>query len=162
MLKCNNIAFVYICDMDFQKTSSRLDNIGITASTLCAIHCAIVPVMFTSLPLLGLGFLANAWLEWGMIALTLVIGACSIGLSYLRIHRKPLPLFLLIAGFTIIILGHMFTSGWAGILVVPAGGLLIAAAHFVNYKFAGRCKMNVAKMQTIPETQPGSSTVVNR
>jgi hypothetical protein len=50
--------------MDHHKTSARLDSIGITASTLCAIHCAAMPLLFTSLPLLGLGFLANAWVEW--------------------------------------------------------------------------------------------------
>ncbi|MGF7039773.1 CHASE2 domain-containing sensor protein [Mucilaginibacter lappiensis] len=128
--------------MDFQKTSARLDNIGITASTLCAIHCAIVPVLFTSLPLLGLGFLANAWVEWGMIVLALVIGVYSIGLSYLRTHRRPLPLFLLITGFVIIMLGHAFIKGWAEAIIVPIGGLLIAIAHFVNYKRTGACRHN--------------------
>jgi hypothetical protein len=133
--------------MDLQKTSSRLDNIGMTASTLCAIHCAVVPVLFTSLPLLGLGFLANAWLEWGMIVLTLIIGAYSIGMSYLRIHRKPQPLFLLTAGFAIIVLGHLFATGWTDMVVVPAGGLFIAAAHFVNYKFTGACRHNGKALQ---------------
>ena len=126
--------------MNFQKASSRLDHIGITASTLCAIHCAIVPVLFTSLPLLGLGFLANTWVEWGMIILALMIGTYSIGLSYLRTHRRPLPLILLITGFSIIISGHIFISGWAEAVVVPVGGLLIAAAHFVNYKCTGTCR----------------------
>jgi hypothetical protein len=126
--------------MNFQKTSSRLDNIGITASTLCAIHCAVVPVLFTSLPLLGLGFLANAWVEWGMIILALTIGVYSIGLSYLRTHRRRLPLILLTAGFITIILGHIFVSGWSEMVVVPAGGLLIATAHFVNYKCTGSCR----------------------
>jgi len=129
--------------MDFQKTSSRLDNIGITASTLCAIHCAVVPVLFTSLPLLGLGFLANAWVEWGMIIFALMIGVYSIGLSYLRTHRQPLPLFLLITGFVIIMLGHAFQKGWAEVVIVPAGGLLIAIAHFVNYKCTGACRHNI-------------------
>jgi hypothetical protein len=126
--------------MNFQKTSSRLDHIGITASTLCAIHCAIVPVLFTSLPLLGLGFLANIWVEWGMIVLALTIGAYSIGLSYLRIHRRPLPLILLTAGFAIIMLGHAFINGWAEAVIVPVGGLLIAIAHFANYKYTGACR----------------------
>jgi hypothetical protein len=133
--------------MDLQKTSSRLDNIGMTASTLCAVHCALVPVLFTSLPLLGLGFLANAWVEWGMIVLALLIGVYSIGLSYLRIHRQLLPLALLSAGFMAIILGHAFTNGWAEAVVVPMGGLLIATAHFVNYKCSGACKHNNRKLQ---------------
>jgi hypothetical protein len=46
------------------KLTSKLDRIGMTASTACAIHCAAVPLLITSLPLIGLGFLANPWVEW--------------------------------------------------------------------------------------------------
>ncbi|HEY2583370.1 MAG TPA: MerC domain-containing protein, partial [Mucilaginibacter sp.] len=57
--------------MKVVKHKSGLDNVGMTASVLCAIHCALVPLLITSLPLLGLGFLANPWLEWSMIILAL-------------------------------------------------------------------------------------------
>ena len=139
--------FVLHLHMDLQKTSSRLDHIGVTASTLCAVHCALMPVLFTSLPLLGLGFLANAWVEWGMIVLALMIGIYSIGLSYLRIHRQLQPLILLAIGFMVIMLGHAFTNGWAEAVIVPIGGLFIAAAHFVNYKYSGACKHDGHKLQ---------------
>jgi len=129
--------------MDFQKLSPRLDNIGITASTLCAIHCAVVPLLFTSLPLVGLGFLANAWVEWGMIIFALVIGVYSIGLSYWRTHRRSVPLFMLVSGFVIIMGGHAFTTtGKSEAMIVPVGGLLIAAAHYVNYRYTGACNHN--------------------
>jgi hypothetical protein len=128
--------------MEFQKFTSKLDNIGMTASTLCAIHCAIVPLLITSLPLIGLGFLANPLVEWSMIILALIIGVSSIGLSYFNTHRRILPLILLIIGFMIIIAGHAFIKNWVEAIVVPCGGLLIAAAHFVNFKFAGICKHN--------------------
>jgi hypothetical protein len=82
-----------------------------------------------------------------MIVLALVIGIYSIGLSYLRIHRQLLPLILLMAGFTAIIVGHAFANGWAEAVIVPIGGLLIAAAHFVNYKCSGACKHNDHKLQ---------------
>jgi len=126
--------------MEFPKLSARLDNIGMTASTLCAIHCAIVPLVFTSLPLVGLGFLANPWVEWSMIILAFIIGVSSIGLSYFRTHRKWLPLCLLVLGFLIIIGGHLFITGWIEGIIVPLGGFTIAAAHFVNYKYVGICK----------------------
>ena len=86
------IAYLYI--VKTIKHSSKLDHIGMTASILCAIHCAIVPILITTLPLFGLGFLANPWLEWGMIILALFIGIYAIGLSYFRSHRKLLPMGL--------------------------------------------------------------------
>jgi len=126
--------------MEFPKLTTRLDNIGMTASTLCAIHCAIVPLVFTSLPLVGLGFLANPWVEWSMIVLAFIIGVSSISLSYFSTHRKLLPLSLLVLGFLIIITGHIFITGWIEAIIVPLGGLTIAGAHFVNYKYVGVCK----------------------
>jgi hypothetical protein len=121
------------------KMAAKLDNIGMTASTLCAIHCAAVPVFFTSLPLVGLGFLANPWVEWSMIIVALIIGVSSIGGSFLNSHHRVLPLLLLITGFVTIILGHIFTKGWLEAIIVPAGGITIAVAHFINYKYAGTC-----------------------
>ncbi|TSD66267.1 MerC domain-containing protein [Inquilinus sp. KBS0705] len=122
------------------KKAVKWDSIGMTASTLCAIHCAAVPIFFTSLPLLGLEFLANPWVEWIMIILALVVGLSSIVTSYFRVHHKVLPLAMLIAGFLTIIIGHLFITGWIEAIVVPAGGLMIATAHFINYKYAGTCR----------------------
>ncbi|WP_461451766.1 MerC domain-containing protein [Mucilaginibacter sp.] len=129
----------YICDVEFNKVSTKLDSIGMTASTLCAIHCALVPVFITVLPLIGLGFLANPWFEWGMIILAFIIGVTSISSSYVRMHKKAVPLILLTIGFLIIISGHLFLKGWAEGVIVPIGGFTIAAAHFINYKYVGAC-----------------------
>lgn len=130
----------YLCSMARLKNALKLDNIGMTASTLCAIHCAAVPVFFTSLPLLGLGFLANPWVEWIMIIIALVVGISSIGSSYFKEHHRVLPLAMLILGFLTIIIGHLFTKGFVEAIVVPLGGITIAIAHFVNYKYMGTCK----------------------
>jgi len=111
-----------------------------TASILCAVHCAIVPLLITTLPLIGLGFLANPWFEWGMITFALFIGFYAIGSSYIKIHQKPLPIMLMLAGFLVIIGGHLFITDWHEAVIVPIGGLLIATAHFVNFRYAGACE----------------------
>ncbi|TWI98703.1 MerC mercury resistance protein [Mucilaginibacter frigoritolerans] len=131
---------MYICAMISPKHHSKLDNVGMTASVLCAIHCAIVPFLITSLPLLGLGFLSNPWFEWGMIIFALFVGSYAIGISYFRIHHKILPVSLLIMGFLVIIGGHLFITSWREAIVVPIGGLLIATAHFFNFRYTGKCK----------------------
>ncbi len=110
-----------------------------TASILCAIHCAVVPLLITSLPLLGLGFLANPWVEWSMITFAVFIGFYAIGLSYFRAHHKVLPIILMVAGFLIIIAGHIFVTDWREAIIVPIGGFHIAAAHFFNYKYTESC-----------------------
>lgn len=112
---------------------------GMTASVLCAVHCALVPLLVTSLPLLGLGFLANPWFEWGMITFAVFLGFYAIGLSYFRSHHRILPLILLFGGFAIIITGHLYVTSWREAIIVPFGGLLIATAHFFNYKYTTIC-----------------------
>ena len=129
----------YICGVNSKGRHSKLDHIGMTASTLCALHCAVVPLMLTFLPLAGLGFLTNPLFEWGMITLALLLGVSSIFMGYLRTHRRGLPLLLLLIGFALIILGHVYLQTWAEAIVVPAGGLIIALAHFLNYKFVEKC-----------------------
>jgi hypothetical protein len=126
--------------MTSKKLGSKLDHVGMTASTLCAIHCAIVPILLTFLPLAGMGFLAAPLFEWGMITLALLLGVSSIFLSYVRTHRRALPLLLLVAGFAALVLGHIYLKGWIEAVVVPLGGLTIAVAHFVNFKYVGSCK----------------------
>ena len=130
---------LYICNMKRSGYSSRLDGAGMTASILCAIHCAIVPLLITVLPLAGLGFLANPLVEWSMIIFALFIGFYAIGSSYLNVHHKILPVLVIISGFLVIIVGHAFVKGWREAIVVPMGGLLIATAHFINYRYAGSC-----------------------
>ncbi|TWR25880.1 MerC domain-containing protein [Mucilaginibacter pallidiroseus] len=118
----------------------KLDNIGMTASTLCAIHCAAVPVFFSSLPVLGLDFLANRWIEWFMIGVAMVVGVSAIWPGYFKHHRKLLPFALFISGFAIILIGHLFGhNSLAEAIVVPIGGITIAVAHFINYKYIGTC-----------------------
>ena len=110
-----------------------------TASILCAVHCAVVPLLITTLPLVGLGFLANPVIEWGMIIFALCIGVYAIGLSSFRTHHKRLPMLLLVLGFLIIIGGHAFITSWREAIIVPIGGLLIATAHFFNYRYSAMC-----------------------
>ncbi|MHB8207319.1 MerC domain-containing protein [Mucilaginibacter sp.] len=81
-----------------------------------------------------MNFLANPWFKCGMIILAFIIGVSSISSSYFRMHRRLFPLLLLSIGFTIIILGHVFITGWVEGIVVPLGGFTIATAHFINYR----------------------------
>ncbi|PJJ83274.1 MerC mercury resistance protein [Mucilaginibacter auburnensis] len=95
--------------------------------------------MLTFLPLAGLGFLTHPLFEWGMILLALLLGVSSIFLSYFRTHKRPAPLLLLLGGFVVIIAGHTLLHGWIEAIVVPVGGLTIALAHFLNYKYVDSC-----------------------
>jgi hypothetical protein len=128
---------VYICVMKLAVKSGRLDQIGMTASIACAIHCAALPVVATTLPLIGMEFLANLWVEVFMIIFSLTIGAISMLGTY-RQHRKMTPIIVLVIGFLLISIGHFLWHDMEAILI-PLGGFTIAGAHFINWKLMRAC-----------------------
>ncbi|MEH6307749.1 MerC domain-containing protein [Olivibacter sp. CPCC 100613] len=112
----------------------KMDRIGITASVLCAIHCALMPFVITLLPLIGLEFLSSPWVEISVIALSVLIGVTSLIPSYVKYHRKLAPLLLLIIGFILIFGAHLLGLHELEPVLVPLGGFAIAGAHFLNWK----------------------------
>ncbi|QJD98317.1 MerC domain-containing protein [Mucilaginibacter robiniae] len=111
----------------------RLDHIGISLSLLCAIHCAMLPLILTVLPLLGLGFLASEYWEIGIIGSSLIVGCTSLISSYIK-NRVVMPLLILVAGFTIITIGKLCITEAYEWMFMTAGGLLVATAHFYNWR----------------------------
>jgi hypothetical protein len=68
-----------------------------------------------------------------------MLGISSIAVSYFKVHHRVLPLILLVIGFFVIAVGHLFVS-MAEAIIVPIGGLTVAGAHFLNNKYAGVCR----------------------
>ena len=54
------------------------DAFGIAASLACAIHCALLPLVLTSLPLFGVNIIDNISFEILMIVLAFSVGAYSL------------------------------------------------------------------------------------
>ncbi len=116
----------------------RLDHLGIGVAVLCAIHCALLPVIITMLPMFGLRFLAHPLLEMGIILLSLIIALASLSRSWRR-HRSWLPGGLVIAGFTLILTGHFGVPEATEWLFLTAGSTLVAVAHLVNWRCSRKC-----------------------
>ncbi|MEQ7800474.1 MerC domain-containing protein [Pedobacter sp. ASV1-7] len=123
--------------------SVSLDQLGITASVACAIHCAALPFIITTLPLWGLEFLAHSWVELSMICLSLVIGICSLSTSFPK-HEKVLPIMVLVTGFGFIAIGHYAFHSLEAVLI-PISGFTIAAAHYLNWKYSRSCNHHKTK-----------------
>ena len=60
------------------------DALGISASIACAIHCALLPLILSSLPLFGINIIHHLGFEIGMIALAFAIGSYSMYHGYKR------------------------------------------------------------------------------
>jgi len=116
----------------------NLDGLGIAASMLCAIHCAVLPLLFTSLPLMGIDIIKNKAFEYGMIGLAFVIGSYALMHGYRRHHHRLIPFPLLGIGFVFLILKEVLPNHQVW-MVIPAL-LFIISAHFYNYWFCQKAK----------------------
>lgn len=111
----------------------NLDAFGVTASILCAIHCAILPLLMASLPILGVNIIHNALFEYGMIALAFGIGTAALWHGFHRHHRRLTPWFLFIGGMIFLIVKQIWPVYELALL--PFAVLLVIGAHGLNYRW---------------------------
>ncbi|MEO8001573.1 MAG: MerC domain-containing protein [Arenimonas sp.] len=113
------------------------DSVGSVGAMLCAVHCALLPLVIAALPALGISVLASTSLEWGFVMFATILAVTSLWQGYLK-HRVYRALAFLVPGLLAV---------WSGVLipdlhhsVVPhaivmtMGGTLIAVAHIINLR----------------------------
>ena len=107
--------------------------LGVSATVACAIHCALLPLFISTLPLFGVNILDNIYFEIGMISVAFLIGGLTLLHVYRKHHHKFLPLFLFIAGMFLLIIKHFFSSSiiW---LVIPSS-IFILSAYYLNWRY---------------------------
>ena len=119
-----------------------LDKAGAVASLTCAVHCAVMPLVVTLLPLVGLTFLADERVEWGLLAVSATLGVSSLCFG-LREHGSRRALIILAVGLSLLALGRISEERewgrWA-VLVVVAGGCTVAASHLLNRHLCHTCR----------------------
>lgn len=108
------------------------DALGITASLACAIHCALLPLFFTSLPVFGINVIQNIGFEILMVLLAFLIGMYSLYHGFKRHHHSLLPLIVFSAGFVFLILKLFFIKYENWLLIPGVTGIIVA--HLINYK----------------------------
>jgi hypothetical protein len=115
------------------------DRLGAGAATLCAVHCALLPLAMVFLPALGLEFLASHAFEGFFLAFTTLFAALSVGHS-LRVHGRFFAWWLLLPGLAVLwaerFVPWIHDHAVAHAVVMTLGGTLVAAAHLVNLRLA--------------------------
>jgi hypothetical protein len=108
------------------------DALGIAASVACAIHCAVLPLIMSSLPILGINIINNFWFEIFMILLAMGIGLHSLTHGFKKHHHRVLPIIVFIIGISLLLVKQIFHQYQIWFLV-PAV-ILIVSAHYINYR----------------------------
>lgn len=125
----------------------RLDRAGMWITTLCAIHCLLLPLILPMLALAGFAFIGEDALENTILGLSVIVGLWSL-VGGARRHGQWLLLLPLLAGALIYsqrdIFGHM---GEPFIILLGAG--LIIYAHWSNLKRSRR--INLSSSAAVPD-----------
>ncbi|WP_268036793.1 MerC domain-containing protein [Algoriphagus sp. PAP.12] len=121
---------------------AHLDFIGFSASLACAIHCAFLPFVISTLPFLGLGFLANPYIEYAVVLSSLFLALYALSHGYIRHHQKMLPILIVSLGFLIISIGLLWAPESLESVITPLGAIVIAWGHFLNWKAIKKSKVD--------------------
>ena len=116
------------------------DKVGITVSTLCFLHCLLVPISIAVLPVVAVGLIQSEWIHIAFVALAVPVAMIAQSQGYKR-HGSPIP--VLVAAFGLTFLGaallvhdiHWLETGLTGI-----GAGMVAASHLANHRMSGRSK----------------------
>ncbi len=106
-----------------------LDVLGAGLSFLCALHCALIPVLLILVPSLSLGIFASESLELGIIIGSLCIATVSLYRGFLK-HRRNR---VIASGvFCAVLMTGSWYMGYEQFAIM--GGVGLALCHLLNYR----------------------------
>jgi len=112
-----------------------LDTLGITASTLCIIHCMAMPFIITMLPFLGWQFLEGKMAHHVLAAFVITFALTAVVPGYFKHKRRDVLASMLLG------LGLVFYATFAPASILPEnlelplitiGNIILVATHWRN------------------------------
>ena len=125
------------------RTQLLLDKVSIGVSTICAIQCALMPILLVLSPNIFLANVDEHFFHLLLIWLVLPTSAlaCFLGCSK---HSDKIVLFGIVSGlFTLVfaaVFGHDLLGEIGEKVVTILAAVILALAHWRNYKL---CRKNI-------------------
>lgn len=114
-----------------------LDRLGATGSLVCAIHCALLPLLIALLPSLGVAVWLGDGFEQGFVVFASLLGLSTLAWSYRR-HRAVRALGLLLPGLAALWIGVLYAPLHDSVVphavVMTFGGTMVGLAHLANLR----------------------------
>lgn len=125
------------------KTQKLIDKLGVTLSSICAVHCALAPLLITIAPLIGLGFIFEEKFETVFILCTCGMAFLSTVWGFYKSHRSFEPFYILLLGLALVVISRMdsVTSYLPEPFLMFLAGLSIACSHLINLKLCKHCEV---------------------
>ncbi|NUS38350.1 MAG: MerC domain-containing protein [Lysobacter sp.] len=123
---------------DVRRPAPLLDRLGATGSLLCAVHCALLPLLLAALPSLGIAAWLGKDFERGFVLFASALGLFTLSWGYRR-HRAVRALGLLVPGLAALWIGVLSPLHDAVVphaAVMTLGGTLVGLAHLANLRLS--------------------------
>lgn len=105
----------------------RIDRFGLVASTICAIHCALMPILLLAVPTLFAVVGIERWLEQVVVIVAVLLAGYSAWRQVAEGQWATAGMFAV--GIVVLIASRLVPHGRPGELVAIAGSLFVAFAH---------------------------------
>jgi len=124
----------------------KWDAIGIGASLACAVHCVLLPVIFTTFSLFGIEILENTFLEVLTVSVSMTAGGWAIWKGYMRLHRQKAVLVYFAAGLLLMIGGNFVNIVPLEMALKISGAILLITAHIRNWRGCRDCEAHTSSI----------------
>lgn len=125
-------------DVDPKTKNLIMDRIGIWMSSICALHCLLLPILLPIAPLVASSVFAEVWFERMILTFSILVGFAALFVGFHKYHRQLYPLYSLVLGGLIYwnkdIFGHQYEP-----FTIAIGAFLIVAAHVTNIRLCKNC-----------------------
>jgi hypothetical protein len=122
--------------------SDLLDKAAVALSGLCLLHCLLVPVIITALPIFSQFSERHLHAEMLVIVLPISLIALTIGF---RRHANKRIVGWGIVGLLLLIVGATFAHNLYGVLadrlLTIGGSVILAVAHYRNSRLSRSCRV---------------------
>jgi uncharacterized membrane protein YfcA len=129
------------------------DAVGIGASTLCVIHCVLLPVVLAFAPTLAHFLPGDESVHRTLAYLLAVIGLVAFWAGY-KVHRRKRVLLLLAVGILGVTVGayadFLLPSHTWEVLITLNGSSFLIVAHYLNRTLCRSCRTCAEKMEEVP------------
>ena len=117
-----------------------LGNSGGLMALLCAIHCALTPIVLVLFPALAGNWMESESAEWGILILSFLFGGYMMLKGFSQ-HKNKRPVLNLTLAFGLFFLNHLFfhDNTIPQIVLSLAGGFFIITAQVQNTRLQKAC-----------------------
>ena len=127
-----------------KQIQANADKMAICFSSLCIIHCLLLPIALIVIPTASIQFLADEVFHQALVVVVLLTSVSALFMGC-KLHKNWKVMYYAVAGLLVLIFasifGHDVLGEWAEKLLTVIGSLCVIYGHIQNYRLCktARC-----------------------